>query len=138
MQDFKVEQLNDSTFDLVVENNQFVTESSFRTAFNYQLFINKRADKNLVSTPRERGGWMGDLITKPDYQSGSYIYTKHQARNTQNDKNDIAAYTKKSLEYFLDFGAKEIIVIVNDNNINGEIKVDNDTTLKYNSLWRGV
>jgi len=138
MQDFKVEQLEDTTFDLVIENKQFVTVDSFETAIYYQMFTNKRASRFQVSTPRERGGWLGDLITKPGYEAGSYLYTKAQSRNTQTDKNEIAEYTKLCLKYFRKYGAKRITAEIIGDNIAGTIELSNDTTLKYNSLWRAI
>lgn len=138
MQDFKVVQLTDTTFDLVIENKQFVSVDSFETAIYFQQFIKKRASKFQISTPRERGGYMGDLITKPEYEVGSYLYTKAQSRNTQLDKNEIAEFAKLSLKYFRKFGAKNINADVIGNNISGKIEIENDTTQKFNALWRAI
>jgi len=136
MQDFKVTQKTDTTFDISVQNKLFETTSTIDTGINYQLFLNKRADKTQIATPRNRGGWMGDLITKPDYQSGSFIYTKYTDRNTQSNKNDIAEFAKLALKYFRKIGAKKITADVVENNIYGIINIDSDQTLKYSALWR--
>lgn len=138
MQDFFVEQLNDSTFDIVVENGNFKKVDSFETAIYFQVFTNKRATKYQVSTPRNRGGWMGDLITKPDYEVGSYVYIKEQSRNTQLDFNEIVEYAKLALKYFRNFGVKNIDVTLFENTISFKLTVENDTTLKYNTLWRNT
>ncbi len=138
MQDFKVEQKTDTTFDLVVEDYMFTSVDTFETSIYYQLFLKKRSTKDQVSTPRERGGWMGDLITKPEYESGSYLYVKEQSRNTQADRNEIVEYVKLALKYFRQFGAKKITAESDGQNISGTITVDNDETIEYSSLWRIV
>lgn len=142
MQDFKVEQDENGFFDLVIdsENKDFESVDGFETAIDFQLFIDKRVSKNEVSKARRRQGWMGDLLTKQEgYEVGSLIYLKNQSRNTQQDKNEIAAYAENAMEYFISIKAvKDANAIVVGDNIEGELKIDLDEVARFTRLWRNT
>jgi phage gp46-like protein len=142
MQDFSVIQLNDSTFDLVIDedNKKFESVDGMETAFNFQLFLDKRSSSDDVASARSRQGWMGDLITKQNgYEVGSLMYLKYQARNTISDKNEMAAYAEDALKYFVAIdSAKEVTAEVNGDNIEGAIKISRDNVKRYSKLWRNT
>lgn len=142
MQDFKLEQDNYGLFDMIVneETQDFEGVNGFETAIDVQLFIDQRGTKQEIATARNRQGWMADIATKPQgYQVGSFLYLKNQARNTQNDKNDIAAYSKNAIDYFVAIGAaKEVTASVNGLNIEGSIIASNDNVTRYSKLWRAT
>jgi phage gp46-like protein len=142
MQDFAVVQNNDSTFDLVIDedNKSFESVNGMETAFNFQLFLDKRSNSDDVSNARSRQGWMGDLITKQNgYEVGSLMYLKYQARNTISDKNETAAYAEDALKYFVSIdSAKEVMAEVNGDNIEGTIKISRDNVKRYSKLWRNT
>jgi phage gp46-like protein len=139
MQDFKIEQLNDTTFDLVIdeENKVFDSVDGMETAFDFQLFVDRRSNADDITNARSRQGWMGDLITKQNgYEVGSLMYLKYQARNTQSDRNEMAAYAEDALKYFVAIdAAKEVRAEVNGDNIEGEIKISKDNVKRYSKLW---
>lgn len=140
MQDFKVEQLNDTSYDLVIDEDNKVFDSvdGMETAFSFQIDVDRRSTPDDISIGRRRQGWMGDLMTKNEgYEVGSLIYLKQQSRNTQSDKNEVAAYAEDALKYFVAIGAaKEVEASVNGNNIEGSIKVNRNETERYSRLWR--
>lgn len=142
IQDFAIEQDEKGAFDLVIdkEKRDFKSVEGMETAIDFQLFVDKRADRNEVSTPRRRQGWIGDLLTVDQgYQAGSLIWLKNQARSTQNDNNLVAAYANDSLKYLVSIGAaKEIESIAVDKNISGKIKISDDELVRYNRLWRAT
>jgi phage gp46-like protein len=139
MQDFAVSQLNESTFDLVIdeENKVFDSVDGMETAFDFQLFVDRRSNADDITNARSRQGWMGDLITKQNgYEVGSLMYLKYQARNTQSDRNEMAAYAEDALKYFVAIdAAKEVRAEVNGDNIEGEIKISKDNVKRYSKLW---
>jgi phage gp46-like protein len=139
MQDFKVVQLNDTVFDLVIdeENKVFDSVDGMETAFDFQLFVDRRSNADDITNSRSRQGWMGDLITKQNgYEVGSLMYLKYQARNTQSDRNEMAAYAEDALKYFVAIdAAKEVRAEVNGDNIEGEIKISKDNVKRYSKLW---
>jgi phage gp46-like protein len=142
MQDFKVVQKNDSTFDISVDEDNMIFESvdGMETAFNFQLFIDRRSSSDDVSSARKRQGWMGDLITKGNgYEVGSLLYLKYQSRDTQSDRNEIAAYAVDALNYFKSINsAQEVRANVNGNNIEGTIQISMDNVKRYSKLWRST
>jgi len=142
IQDFKAEQLTDSTFDIVIDEDNKIYDfvEGFETAINFQLFVDKRTGKQDVNRPRDRQGWMADIITKQEgYEVGSLIYLKNQSRNTQIDKNELAGFAKNALEYLVKINAaKTITAQVNGDNIDGIIEIDNNNIQQYSSLWRNT
>ena len=139
MQDIKVEQLNDASFDVVIDNDNKIIDSvdGMETAFNFQLFVDRRSTADDISLGRRRQGWMGDLMTKQEgYEVGSLLYLKNQSRNTQADRNEVAAYAEDALSYFVSIGAaKEVTAGLNGDNIEGTIKISRDETERYTKLW---
>jgi hypothetical protein len=142
IQDFYMEQQNDSTFDMVIDedNKVYKIVEGFETAINFQLFVDKRTGKQDINRPRDRQGWMADILTKQEgYEVGSLVYLKGQSRNTQNDKNELAGFAKNSLKYFISIrAARNIITRVNGDNIEGTIEIDNNNIQEYSSLWRNT
>lgn len=142
MQDVKLEQLNDTTFDIIIdeENKIYETVSGFETAINFQLYTDKRSSKEDVSRPRDRQGWLADILTKQEgYEVGSLIYLKNQSRNTQLDKNELVEFARNSLEYLVNTGAaKNITAQLLNDTILGEIEIDNNNIERYSSLWRNT
>ena len=139
MQDFKLIQQNDSTFDLVIDEDNKIFEAidGMETAIDFQLFLDRRSNADDISTARSRQGWMGDLMTKQDgYEVGSLMYLKYQCRNTQSDKNEMAAYAEDALKYFISLGAaQEIKADIVGDNIEGYIKINKDNVERYSKLW---
>lgn len=142
MQDFKAEQLPDSTFDLVIDEENMVYDfvEGFETAINFQLFVDRRTSKQDVNRPRDRQGWLADILTKQEgYEAGSLVYLKNQSRNTQVDKNELAGFAKNAVKYLVSIGAaKNVTAKVNNNNIDGIIEIDNNNIQQYSALWRNT
>jgi phage gp46-like protein len=141
--DYKVTQDNSGIFDISIDTNnaQFQGINDFSTAVNFQWFVDKRTTSSEGgSNPRERGGWVGDIITKGSgYECGSKLYTKFQTRNTQNNLNTIAAYSKNALEYFVNQGyATRVSASVTGSNITGTIISSADKNNSYSSLWKSI
>lgn len=140
IQDFYVSQDNNGYFDIEIDGKDFKSVSGFETAIDFQLFVDKRSTKNEVTIARNRQGWLGDLMTKQNnYEVGSFIYLKNQARNTVNDKNEISTYAKDSLQYFIQIGsAKNITAFVNGDNIEGKIIIDNNNINRFSRIWNNT
>jgi phage gp46-like protein len=142
-QDFYVEQDNYGLFDLTVDEDthDFTSVAGMETAVSVQLFTDKRVSKQDISKPLERKGWVGDMLsrTEDSYQIGSLLHLKAQARNIKSENNETAAYAKNALNYFVDLGAaKKVTADIVGVNVEGEIQIDADKTLKYSKLWRNT
>lgn len=140
--DYKFVQDNQGYFDIVFDstNKEFAGVTGFDTAILVQTFLDRRASKQQVQNPRARQGWIGDIITKQNnYEVGSFIYLKAQARNTQADINEIAGYAKDAMNYFIKNGsAKKINAVVTGNSITQTIVADGSPDNKYTSLWKSL
>jgi phage gp46-like protein len=140
LQDFMAEQQIDSTFDIVIDEDNKIYDfvEGFETAINFQLFVDKRTSKQDVNRPRDRQGWMGDILTKQEgYEVGSLVYLKNQSRNTQIDKNELAGFARNAVGYLVQIGAaKNVTAEVAGDNIEGTIEIDNNNIQQYSSLWR--
>jgi len=142
MQDVMIEQLNDSTFDLVIDtdNEKYQEVEGLETAVNFQVFVDKRATKDDVAYPLYRAGWLADIMTKKaGYEVGSYLYFMNQSRNTQIERNEANGHVKNALRYFVKKGAaKNVTSQIDNRSISATIEVSNDITIKYNKLWRNT
>lgn len=143
IQDYYLIQDSDGLFDLVIDYNNacFKGVSGFDTAFLIQLFLDKRTSSaEGVSNPRDRGGWIGDIVTKQNnYEIGGKLYLKFQSRNTQNDLNEVVLYSKASMSYFVQKGyAKQVTASLNGNTIIGNIIISGNLTNSYAALWKSV
>lgn len=135
-------QANDGTFDIQINATalDFQHVSGNDTAFLVQLLMDRRTNKAEIASPRRRGGWIGDVYTKQNgYEIGSFLYLKNQSRNNQSDMNEVAAYAKQALDYFVSAGeAKQVKCSMNGITLSGEIIIDTNTTDKYSILWGNI
>lgn len=142
MQDLAVEQDNSSQFDFVIDeaNKVIETVDGMDTAVNFQLFTDQRVSKEERANPLDRRGWIGDLETRgQNYSVGSLLHTKEQSRDTQADRNELAALAKDALNYFIALGAsKEITARIVGNSVEGTIINDSNDISRYAKLWRGT
>lgn len=142
IQDFYMEQQNSTLFDMVVDTDicDFKSEHGMNTAVNVQLFSDQRVSRQEISRPRDRQGWIGDMLTRNEsYQIGSLLHLQKQARDIPSENNETAAYAKNALEYFVTIGAsKEVTAVVVGKNIEGEIINDADDVIRYSKLWRAT
>ena len=140
-QDIKMVQDNQGYFDIEIneDTKDFSSVDGMETAYLYQLFCDRRATKADIGSPRQRQVWIGDILTKPDYESGSLLHLKTGSRATPSDYLEAANYAKEAMKYFVNIrSAKEVTAEVIGNNISGVIKLENDNTIRYNNLWRST
>ena len=142
MQDIMLEQDNSSQLDFVVDeaNKVIDTIDGMETAVSFQLFTDKRVSREERANPLDRRGWIGDLETRGQgYQVGSLLHTKEQCRDTQADRNELAALSRDALNYFIALGAsKDVTARIVGNNVEGTIVNDSNDISRYAKLWRGT
>ncbi len=141
MQDFCLIQENDSTFDMVIDEdtNDFKNTDSFTTAFAFQMFTEQRVGQEERANVLDRRGWIGDMQTKEErYESGSLLHLQEQSRDTVSDNLETAAYAEFALSYFVFIGASKVVEanIVGENIDATIINRANDIG-RYSGLWRG-
>ena len=142
MQDFLVEQDNHGQFDFVVDsdNRRFKTVDGFETAVKAQVFLNKRASKDNISNPLFRGGWLGNLFWKnQNFEQGSLLFIKNQARLTKLDLNEAKAFIDDAMKYFTDNQMIQKATSSIDNTaVYMTLEIDGSNTNRYATLWRNT
>ncbi len=141
MQDFCLVQGNDGCFDLEVdpEKKLFKTISGFETAITLQVFTDRRSTKDDIPDPLNRRGWIGDILTKKNFEMGSFLYLKDQARDIQLDRNEVRAFIEDCMKYFINIGVlKKTIVEILGNTFNIFLYKSENILEKYNKLWRST
>lgn len=141
-QDFALTQDNDGTFDLIVDEDtmDYRSVDGFETAVDFQLFIDRRSSGQDIEIPRERQGWIGDILTRDTgYQVGSLLYLKRQARNTTEDNEEAAAYARDAVDHLVSIGAaRRVTAEAVGVNIEGRIDAISDRSAEYSRLWRAT
>lgn len=105
MFDTKLAQQADLSYDLEIENGDFVIDDALETALVVSLLSDRRADESQVAQPEFRRGWIGDLVTTlSGYLFGSHLWLDEQSRATQETLNSIKDAAEKSLLWMLETG----------------------------------
>lgn len=105
MFDTKLVQQEDFSYDLEIENGDFVIDDALETALTVSLLSDRRADESQVAQPELRRGWIGDLVTTlSGYLFGSHLWLNEQSRATQETLNSIKDAAEKALQWLLDTG----------------------------------
>jgi len=140
--DYKFVQDNHGFFDIVLDsdNKDFAGVEGFDTAILMQVFLDRRSSKQQVQNPRARQGWICDIVTKQNnYEVGSLLYLKAQARNTQTEMNEVAGYAKEAMKYFVNNKyAKKVDAAVTGNSIAMTIIADGSPDNQYTLLWKAL
>lgn len=137
-------EMENGTFDIVIENGDFANEDGFDTNIWVSLFTDARADVSQVLVPENRRGWLGNLVSEiPERQLGGYLWLAEQRRLNQDTLNEITDYVRKSLEWMVTDGiAVEIDVkgqIIPRTGIAASVtitSIDGVTSNHYIELWR--
>ena len=140
--DYKFVQDNSGTFDLVFDsaNKDFAGIEGFDTSILMQVFLDRRSSKQQVLNPRMRQGFICDIVTKQNnYEVGSFLYLKAQARNTQAEMNEVAGYAEEAMKYFVNNKyAKKAKAVVAGNSITMTIIADGSPDNQYTLLWKAL
>lgn len=136
---------NDGYWDLALtDEGDLVGSNSIDTAVLMSLFTDKRADKSEIRKATQRRGWVGNLFNNNEnYEIGSKIWIhSNQGRMQADNLNNIVDDAKDSLNWLLEDGIVDQMVIDYDTINNNEIKLnlrfvigENIIELNY-VLWR--
>lgn len=144
MQDIKLFQESSGLFDIDVEDGVFASVDGLETSIEVSLFTDARAPGSLVPDAIDRRGWVGNIITAIDNrQIGSLLWLLDQARLTSRTISSADIYARQAtLHYLEDSVAEDIAVTVERGqkqiSISTDIKVSDNNTQRYNSLWRNT
>ena len=129
------------SFDIGIEDGDFIAEDGFDTAIWVSLFTDARADESQVVLPENRRGWMGNLAND-ERQLGGLLWLVEQRRLNQDTLNETIDYARKSLIWFIEDG------LATQLNVTGEIvprsgisltmiitSVKGVTSTHYVNLW---
>lgn len=104
---------NRTFFDIDFENGDIKTTDGFEMALLMSILGNKRADASEVPSPERRRGWWGnEALDFNDYEIGSKLWLLAQARETQLSLNNAKTYVRNSLEWFLEDGFLDEILVI--------------------------
>jgi len=96
------------SFELTVENGDFVNDSSFTTALIISLFTDRRAkEEDPLPDPESnnRRGWWGDNLAEvQDDRIGSRLWLLSREKTTQDALIRAKQYTEEALQWLIDDG----------------------------------
>lgn len=105
MNDIKLSQLSNGTFDISVTDGDLTPETGFETAMWVSLFTDARAQPENVVLSENRRGWMGNVVSPVSGRDlGGLLWLTDQRRLTQNTLNETIDYARKSLSWFVEDG----------------------------------
>lgn len=136
-QDLQLKQ-TDGLFDIVVGEQDFGTVDGLETSIAVLLFTDARADESQINDPSRRRGWVGNILRDTDL--GGMLWLMSQTRNTQDSRNRISIWARKSLQPLIDQNiASQIIVNIDKVDVRGaelsvEIIAREGDTLAF-SFW---
>ncbi len=117
-QDLLLKQTGDSSFDLVLGEQDFETVDGLETAVAVLLFTDARAAPEEVNDPQLRRGWVGNILRSSEL--GGMLWLLVQAKNTQDIRNKINIWAESSLQPLIDDGsASQIIVTTDQDGVRG-------------------
>lgn len=134
--DLYLNENEDGTFSILVENYRLKKENSFRTLILTLLFTDGRADQFLVANAKNRRGWV------EDDSFVSLMWLLDQSRLNQDVVNKTISFAKSALQYMIENK------ICTDLKITGEIisrrgiqlaiefRIGNNIIKEYVNLWR--
>jgi phage gp46-like protein len=145
MQDILIRANSDGLYDFVIEGNEFASAGGFETAIPVSLFTDARAPAALVSEPRYRRGWIGNLMTAATMrQLGSILWILDQSRITQERLNVARLAAQDAFQWMIDDGvALNVFVDVTQTAstgfmINIQITDTSNVVSRYQTLWRAT
>ena len=96
------------SFELTVENGDFVNDSTFTTALIISLFTDRRAkEEDPLPDPEstDRRGWWGDgLAEVQDDRIGSRLWLLSREKTIQSALIRAKQYTEEALQWLIDDG----------------------------------
>ncbi len=92
-------------YDKFIVDGLLKTTSSFESALQLSLFLDRRADSSEISDPQRRRGWFGNEFDPvPERQLGSKLFLLEQTKVNKETLLKAKLYTKESLEWFIEDG----------------------------------
>jgi phage gp46-like protein len=94
----------DGTLDLVIENDDVLTDDGLRTAVQIALFTDRRAeaDDELPSPDGDRRGWWADEFAEPEGDlNGSRLWLLARSKRTADIVPRAEAYARESLAWMV-------------------------------------
>jgi phage gp46-like protein len=144
MQDIKLVPDTNGLYDISIENGNIGTVDGFQTTLVVSLFTDARAPSSIVPNAYLRRGWVGDILkASQDKKTGSYLWTIDQARMIKSTFQQADLHTIDALQHLIDNNnAKNVNVEVIPGQktieIQTDIKIDENNTERYNTLWRST
>jgi len=133
-------------YDISFTDGDFTKIAGLDTAILISLSAERRALESEIKEPRNRRGWVGNLINGyDDFEYGSKLWFLDQARATQENLNRAKTWAEDALQWLVDDSIADAIRITTAYNdllqliINIEFVRNNDITLSrsYN-LWENT
>lgn len=103
--DLALEQKEDKTFDLVIEDGDLKSLNSFDTAILISILTERRANATEQPVNSLRRGWWGNVLSAIEgFEIGSKLWILKQARKTQDSLNRAKDFTFDSLNWLVEDG----------------------------------
>ena len=110
--DTKLFEQSNGSFDIKVgSDGDLIPEYGFDNALINSVLTEQRADESEMPPPERRRGWFGDLVAIDSSLDGSKLWLLYQSKNTQNTVNMAENYVKKSLQWLIDDGYVDQVLV---------------------------
>lgn len=115
MTDIKAIQTDDGEWTLGITGSDLTSEDGLDTAIAMSLFTDARAPDNAFAIPEKRRGWMGNLESPIEgRQLGGFLWLVDQSRLTQDTLNTSVNYARLALNWFIEDGIANSIVVTGE------------------------
>lgn len=110
--DMAVQEDSDGIYDISIgDDGDYAAAYGYETSIYMSVECNSSAAENEVSDILRRGGWAGNEHNgTADFEVGSKLWLKHQAKKTLLDKNEAVSYVQQCLSHFVPDRAKRVTV----------------------------
>lgn len=96
-------EVENGSFDAVIEDGDFANEPGFDTSIWVSLFTDARADESQVVKAENRRGWLGNIVSEvEDRELGGLLWLIEQRRLNQDTLNEVLDYCRKSLSWIVE------------------------------------
>lgn len=142
MQDVKLIPDERGVYDISIEDGQIASVDGFQTTIIVSLLTDARAPASLVPNAHLRRGWVGDILkATKNKTTGSTLWLLDQARMVSKTFSQAELYAIDALQHLVDNGNTksvnvEVVPSQKSIDIQTEIKIDENNTERYNTLWR--
>ena len=117
-------ELGELTADLVVRDNDLLTNDCLRSAILISLFTDRRASIDDVGDDEDLRGWWGDTFEAEDDALGSHLWLLLREKRTPITLTRARLYARQALQWLLDDGVARAVTVDAAFSDRGELVIE--------------